>query len=123
MKIGNTFFLERLCNKSHLYIIIGIDHEKDEAIAVNITEFKVNLDTSCVLNIGDHPFIIKKSIISYRDIETFKYSRLKTEINLKDKRDDVSCDLLKRIISGVLKSDQTPKKYKTYFKKLIGDII
>ena len=71
--IGNTFVNNPTSTvTSHLWIVISNPFDNPEQIAiVNLTSWRdkaVQLnDTSCIVEVGDHEFVRKKSYISYRD--------------------------------------------------------
>ena len=58
----------------HLWVLItNPDPRTQEAIMVNVTTQRPHSDTTTILNVGDHPFIQKPSVIFYADTRTVKY--------------------------------------------------
>ena len=53
---------------SHLWIVIS-DPEADPAhvVIVNMTSWRSDKDQACVLDVGDHPYVSKKTCVNYSD--------------------------------------------------------
>jgi hypothetical protein len=106
----------------HLHIIISEPDIDKNVMVVNITTFygTGREDNSCIIEKGDHPFVIHKSYIAYhhaKEINSIKLLNDKIRRTLVFK-EDVTTTLLKRIQDGAMKSRRLPllfKKYFTYF--------
>lgn len=100
----------------HLHIIIAIDEENHKAIVVNVTSRKGDSDLSCVLTIGDHPFIVRESVINYKDALFPQISLIeeafKKNIFIPDS--PIPPILLERIHKGALNSEYLPEGLKQY---------
>ncbi len=78
-------------------------------------------DDACLLHAGDHPFIKHDSFIDYR------FTRLEAAAHVEDRvadgtfvaMDDCSPELVRRIISGALKSRRLPREYKKLLEKVL----
>lgn len=93
----------------HLYIIISIVDTK--ALIVNVTTKKVGSDVSCVLQVGDHDFITRESVINYGDAKIPEIDNLKSAIDKKilKPQKPVTDDLLIRIVNGAKISNAFPQ--------------
>ncbi len=115
---GNTFLIPTPPDYEikHLYVVVIIVNNNDEAILVNITTKKENSDISCILNIGDHDFIDRESVINYKEAIKPKIEFLKANIqnNKIFPHKPVSADLLKRIQDGAVNSKHMKLQYKKY---------
>ncbi len=66
--IGDTFVVANPKNGiEHFYVVIGLADTGDP-IAVNATSTRIERST-CFLEPGDHPWIVKKSGINFWDVE------------------------------------------------------
>lgn len=55
----------------HLWLLItNPNPATHEAIMVNVTTQRPHSDTTTILNVGDHPFVQKPSVIFYADART-----------------------------------------------------
>jgi hypothetical protein len=74
-------------------------------------------DSSCVLNVGDHPKISHASYINYHESEELNANkildeRLKHLLNLEA---DISDAIVQKIQDGAKKTKHLPNKFKKYF--------
>jgi len=88
----------------HLYIIISIVDTK--ALFVNVTTKRVNSDASCVLQVGDHDFITRESVINYGDARIAEIDKLKDAIEKQIIKPNkpVTDNLLNKIVKGARNS-------------------
>jgi len=84
MTIGDTFLID------HLWVVIS-DPAKNggKFVIVNLTTDKIRAGEECALSPGDHPWIIKKSYVSFGDAR---------EVGPKEE-----AELTKHITSGKIK--------------------
>ena len=82
IKKGHTFWLPNPINeKDHLHIVCTNPNEKRIVFVVNISHYYNKpcqdhfQDTSCILNIGEHPKIKKPSIVKYDMAKKMNTSR------------------------------------------------
>ena len=113
LSVGNAFLIPTPPNnREHLFIIIAIDKNSNAALLVNITTPKINCDSSCFVNIGEHPFLKYNSVVNYADARISPISNL--EFNIKKgiikKHSRASKGLLKKIRKGALTSNDIPIK-------------
>lgn len=98
----------------HLYIVISIINTK--ALFVNVTTKKVSSDVCCVLNVGDHNFITRESVINYGDAKTAEIKNLEQAIkkHYMKSNEPVTDSLLSRIIKGAKNSNAFPQGFLKY---------
>ncbi len=70
MKSGDTYRFAKpqpgFDVNRHLWIILSDpDIDPNEILAVYMTSLKAKMDQTCILDIGDHPFITHKTTIAY----------------------------------------------------------
>ena len=95
--------------------------DKECVLLVNISSIKsgVPLDSTCILNIGDHPFVSKPSFIYYKKAEIFSVVGIEQQIaeGSYTLREDCSDEVFTRILAGFeLSEDVALKVYKFYQK-------
>ena len=105
MKLGDTYF-----RGVHLWVVSSLPDDKTGAVVlVNFTEHRDNKDKSCVVDVGDHPYITKKSVVEYRRAWVCtpeEQASLKKSLQMHEA---VSPELLQRIQNGT-DSDFIPQK-------------
>jgi hypothetical protein len=114
LKVSDTFLMANTGGVhnpagAHLMVCLGIDPEKDTALIVPIVTRRDNSDLSCVLNVGDHPFIKQESCAAYDFMQVISLSNINHEI-VKGRiklRPAVSTDILVRLQCGFVLSDET----------------
>lgn len=120
---GTAFYWKKAASdKSHLFFILTKPDEIDQVlvvVAVNITgetERGLGSDTTIRLNIEDHPFIKKPSVVVYKKATFFSVEKLLRYINEERSLEinELDDELFQRIQRGLLESDQTPIKIQNY---------
>lgn len=117
---GHTFLSSNPAyDTKHLYIIIVIVTNCNEAIIVNVTTKKENKDDTCILRADDHDFIKHDSVINYGDTIKTTINKIEQAIDLKIfiPQNPVSDDLLKKILEGALNSPDLPPKFLKYIPR------
>ena len=118
LEIGSTFVNIACPNMtSHLCVVLShpsynpnkvvfvrISTWRDEAIELN--------DSSCIVNVGDHPFIRHKSYVYYREAMCRPLSILQQGIEKSVLQPHKNCtdDFLERILDGAANSKFTPNE-------------
>lgn len=103
----------------HLWIIATEPLPKSNlAIIVNMTSLQPHSDTTLTLSIGDHPFVVKPTVINFGDCLVTDVRRIAEGIDLKmfPVRDPCSAALLARIQAGLLQSPRTPFGVKRFLR-------
>lgn len=111
-KIGDTFRLANSRTNSHLFVIISDPtQDPDHIVTVNFTSSNQNTDQSCVMEVGEHPFLKWQSCVYYggqdRLITLAEYKRCLRSGDLLPHK-PVSKDLLTRILNGAATSPFLP---------------
>jgi len=115
VSLGDTFQLADRGLKAHLFIVISDPaQDPDHIVTANFTSWGPDKDTkdeSCVLDPGEHQFIVKQSCVNYRGVGRL-IRRDECERALKTgallAREPVSQLLLRRILDGAAKSPHIP---------------
>lgn len=82
-------------------------------VIFNLNEWEIGCDESCVIEPGEHPFVIKKSYVFYRRglfLTRPEFQKLEQMGCIKD-REPVSKELLIRIQRGALHSDFAAQEF------------
>lgn len=103
-------------SNAHLWIVLGVYQPdmvyEDWGLIVSITTLAKAkfVDSACVLNVGDHPFISHESFAYYqrlREVELTTLAKFATAA-----RQRCSADLLKRLIQGLHQSKHSKRGHK-----------
>lgn len=106
--------------RNHVWVIVSDPLQDAEKIVfVNFTSHKDGKDESCVLLPGDHPFIIRKTIISYADAASASIEQLSllNATNTMYLVESINDDVLSRIRLGMMQSPFS----KRGLKKILED--
>lgn len=113
LRIGSTFYGGEY--QKHLYIIISNPSDNSQKVViVNISSWRdkaIELnDSSCIVNDGEHPFLIHKSYAVYRKARctTLEHLRAGIEKGLLIPKEDCSKEFLEKILDGAANSMFTP---------------
>lgn len=114
LRVSDTFFLSDTGGAdnpagAHLMVCLAIDGKKDTAIIVPMITRHEYSDPSCVLNVGDHPFVKHETCAAYDFARVVSLSETNAkvaggQIRLKA---SVSDHVLKRLQVGFVLSDET----------------
>ena len=111
LKIGDSFLLPRNANKTeHLWIVIAKPDENGKAVCVNISSLRSAFcETTVILQPGEHPFIVKKSVVRYADASELDLNKLELALEgnydfVCAKQEPCSRELLQKIKKGLIKS-------------------
>lgn len=94
---------------AHLFVCLAIDAKEDTAIIVPIVTRHERSDLSCVIDVGDHPFIKHQSCADYDFAQAISLNRTNNEIanGIIKLRRSVSAGVLTRLHVGFVLSDET----------------
>ncbi len=113
---GSTLLIPSGPEGNHLFIILtspkDFDGYRDSSVLVNVSTIKKGpFDDTCVLQPGEHSFIVSNSYVAYRQARVERRTDLidKVESRFFIPHDPVSDELLKRIQKGLHQSKQTRK--------------
>lgn len=126
IRVGQTFFIPT-GGKEHLFfVVLGPldleDSPKQQFLLVNATTVRENdpqFDDSCVLQVGDHPFIKHASYIAYRSARLEAARHIESVLGTVFRPgEDCSKEVLQRIIEGAKKSRRLRRDLKDLFCKI-----
>lgn len=114
---GSTLYwpCDSLAFDPHLWVILTLPFSDPQKIVmVMLTSKRDYSDTTVVLNKGDHPFIIRPTVILYSSANLFKTDELIKDIklNIARPREHFNELVLEKIKKGLLTSKFTPKGIK-----------
>jgi len=114
MKVGETFIDVGSASTPHLWCICTEPNADDEVVVVSVTTVRPNVETTCVLQPGDHPFVRHESAAAYRFAELVSVRELlRLRGQQRHRRHaDADSSLVQRIRAGALQSPMTPNKVK-----------
>lgn len=115
---GDSLFLKNPgTGVGHLYFILTEPNKDNRVLLVNITTHRFGKDETCILNVGDHPFIRHKSVVEYSEAIEPKLTQIEKllETGYSNTPASASDDLLERMQDGARKSPALPSKYTRYF--------
>lgn len=103
----------------HLWVLITQPDPKTfEAIMVNVTTQRPHSDTTTILDVGDHPFVKKPSVIFYGDARTVDTRLLDTALKTGAYGSHAQFDpqIIAKIQAGIVSSPFTPKKIQNAYQ-------
>jgi len=122
-RVGTTFLMTsgpaHDPNKMHLHIICTDPCINNCQLIVSVATYRDPYDATCILNVGDHPFICRKSYVVYGAIKIENCSTIDNGLRRKIFRlkQSMRTDVLQRVCDGILLSPHTKPKHKDYFKQ------
>ena len=96
------------------------DPIRDEFLIVGVTTNSI--EEEFVLDKGDHEFIKRKSYIFYRRARKMSVDSLRRYLGKNRKKqpniiqEDATCDTMRKVCEGILKSDCTSKRIKDFYR-------
>ena len=109
MDAGTTFLLSAV--DIHLWIIISDPNlDAENVLIVNLTTLAPRKEQSCVLKVGDHPWIRHDTCVNYGDSQVTTLDKLVAAQNANALmiQSPASPDVLKRIHEGAMNSTKMP---------------
>ena len=106
MEVGETFIAA-----DHLWVAVA-KTPAGEVVVFNLTSFRPHCDGTCVMEAGEHPFIIHKTIVRYAAGELLDESAQAFVAKTYPSREPASPQLIAKIQRGAIASPQTPNKLK-----------
>jgi len=114
MEIGDVYLVTDNRIDNHARVVISNpDSNPNQVVWVNFTgaegEFR---DHSCILEIGDHPWITKQTCISYKDARLVKQSDVDrwVQAGTIKKLVPVSDSVITKILEGAEATEELPGK-------------
>lgn len=113
----------------HLYIILTNPHSniffpEEHCLIVNITSIRkdVMFDESCILTVGEHPFIRHDSYVLYARSRLEKTADLEDLIQQKKlkKKENLTFEVFERVCKGLIESDHVKPAHVSFFESANG---
>ncbi|UXT64145.1 hypothetical protein FY133_00570 [Agrobacterium tumefaciens] len=104
-------------DRKHLFVVCTDACDEEKQLIVPVSGYSNNLcDGTCILEIGEHEFITKRSYAFYRNARIESAATLDNGLNQKVfvPKADVDPAVFKRIIDGICTSPQTARRIKKY---------
>ena len=117
MHIGDTIFpLPKAGLKNpHLLIVISDPTaDPDQVLLVPLNTYvSEQSDPSCILKVGDHPFIVHDSFVSYARARKTSMPQLQRVMDegLMERRERIETEVLRRILRGAERTTQLALDY------------
>jgi hypothetical protein len=109
MKAGDTFKFPPRVLDNHLWMVISDpqSYPDDPVVIVNFTTHRPDKDPACILNVGDHAFIVRETSVYYDGARFAQNSRLDHLVECGDVISDVPLtkEILARIREGARDSE------------------
>ncbi len=112
---GDTFFIESGNVGEHLFVIAlpfadVAGHPKQSTVLLSVCTTVAKCDRTCILSVGDHPFIRHESYVAYNHARLYTHQELidREQKGVFRKGDPIERMILKRIVDGLRNSLRTP---------------
>lgn len=125
LKSGDTFLLDSGPSGKHLFVVLSDPKvifgygRTLIAVSVSITTYHVGRanDNTCIIEVGEHPFITRKSFAYYRGAVILREHEYSTGLASGHyvRHERVSDDLLNRLIQGFHASRAVSREVKDCF--------
>ena len=123
---GDTFLLTGgRVPTPHLWVILwGPAGDAGAYLAVMLTSLRSYSDRTCILDVGDHPFIRHPTSVSYRDVVRLTGERLSelAAAGTARPRQPVSGAVLERMRAGFFASAHTQHAYREMAEAHFGAV-
>ena len=123
MELGDTFINLNPGSPSHFWIVISTETSEGWVI-VNLTTHRDGCEEACILDVGDHHWIRRTSVVHYIRSSLLSQSAFKSmhELGVYDPKDPLEWEVLRRVQKGALDSLHMKKKHKEIVRQaLISD--
>lgn len=121
MKCGDTILLyddEESNSPPHLHIAItDAKNDEDFVVLVSVTSLRARSDTMTILNVGEHPFIERRSVITYAYSKLLRRDHIDGLIASGEAspKARASQTIVQRAQAGMLETDRAPQEVKDFF--------
>jgi hypothetical protein len=87
---------------------------------VNISSYYDGYDDTCLLNVGDHPFVRHCSFVYYAEAIIRKATSIQSGFDqgILKPQPDLADDVFSRVTAGITVSPDTPQNVVRYFTQL-----
>jgi hypothetical protein len=103
--------------RGHLFIVLTNPCPSGMVLLVPVCGAGPRSDTTCLLGVGDHPFLTKKSFVAYHLLKTYAAVTLVEQARKKiiQGREMLDERIFALVCRGVETSRSSPPIYKRYF--------
>jgi len=124
--MGETILLRpRSFDIEHLWVIVTEAADVGCAVMFNLTGWTMDNDHTCILKIGEHDFITKRTVVEYQRgilLTPEKWQHLLDTSDLLKPHKPVGKDLLKKIQKGALHEDgRTEEAFRDIVRQFLID--
>ncbi len=104
----------------HLFIVCNDTCELGLNLLVNISSVFERCDKTCILDVGDHPFVKRPSFVFYARAGIYRATALRHgfESGKIRPKDDLSEQVFIRVANGITVSPDTPQNVVRYYTQL-----
>jgi len=119
MRPGETFLGALPDQTPHLWVVLTPPDDTGEVVIVNFTSD--HFDTTCPIEVGEHPFVKHRTFVRYQDAVLTSAKLLQKGVSkgFLQPHKPLSPALLKRIREGAVISDFTPAKVVSAVKRAL----
>jgi hypothetical protein len=124
LNAGETFHAQAPgSTRPHLYVAVTAANAEGNFVIANVTSQSESKDQSCIMNVGDHPFIRKESVINYAAARVTNEHAVSAAARRGIIRYDVPVTpaALARIQTGALSSPHTELGVKAAVRAALGE--
>jgi hypothetical protein len=112
---GDTFIISGHGQRSpHLWVLLwGPAGSADAFLSVSLTTLRPHSDGTCVVKVGEHPFIKHDTCVMYADTRRITQEKLDLAVaaHRAFSQEPVSPELLSRLRAGLFASAFTPRTF------------
>ena len=116
MDIGDAFLLVDKSIDEHLWVVMSDPGANaDEVVIVNLTSHdSPDKDASCILDVGDHPWIKHRTSVRYMDARITKESNLDQLVRSGAlvPKEPASDQMLRKILTGAQATQFLPARHR-----------
>jgi hypothetical protein len=120
LTLGDTFYFINPGAHRHLWVVTGGPSAGGDFAIFNLTSVRTGCDTSCVLDVGDHPIITHPTYITYLRGRELPRSLGQSHAHLFSWQPRVGPTVLTRIQHGALASKFTAEKLKKIVRETLA---
>jgi hypothetical protein len=111
-------------SKEHLYVVltepVDTSKRKDCIVWVSLSSVKEKRyhDKTCILEVGDHSFITKRTWVKYQQSAIITVDEIRRNFNkgILLENDPLKEQVLSRIVEGLSVSDDTPMRVAEFYR-------
>jgi hypothetical protein len=121
LNLGDTFINRNTGSPEHLWVVCSPPRANGAVLMFNLTSLADALDDTCIIGVGEHPFVRHDSAIEYergRLFTPYAFQVLQAQ-SAMDVDHPASLALVRKIQLGALASSYTARKFKAIIEACI----